>query len=332
MCYLRIKNINKKFNKINVLNGIDIEIDKGEFICFLGPSGCGKTTLLRIIAGLEKQDTGNIVIDGKDVTNLDSSKRRVGIVFQNYALFPNLNVYENIAYGLKNKKMKKDEIDKEVKNILSLVGLEECINKYPYEISGGQQQRVALARALVLKPDILLLDEPLSALDAKVRENLRHEIKVLQRKLNITTIMVTHDQEEAITISDRIVVFNGGNIMQIGTPKEIYYMPKNSFTADFVGKINCIENKNNMKLFIRPECVKFSFNYISGFNEATVKEIEFRGNIYRILVECENNNIYLDLQWKEMINGKVKVGSIIFINYDSEENIVGEEVAAHAEK
>lgn len=170
MSYLMINNVNKMFNKIKVLNGIDIEINKGEFISFLGPSGCGKTTLLRIIAGLEKFDTGNIIIDGVDVTNFPPSKRKIGIVFQSYALFPNLNVYENIAYGLRNKKIRKNEIDSKVNNILELVGLKEFVNKYPFELSGGQQQRVALARSLVLKPDILLLDEPLSALDAKVRE------------------------------------------------------------------------------------------------------------------------------------------------------------------
>lgn len=167
MSYLMIKNVNKMFNKIKVLNGIDIEINKGEFISFLGPSGCGKTTLLRIIAGLEKLDTGNIIIDGVDVTNFPPSKRKIGIVFQSYALFPNLNVYENIAYGLRNKKIRKNEIDSKVNNILELVGLKEFVNKYPFELSGGQQQRVALARSLVLKPDILLLDEPLSALEQK---------------------------------------------------------------------------------------------------------------------------------------------------------------------
>lgn len=329
MSYLEIKNISKKFNKLNVLKGIDISINKGEFISFLGPSGCGKTTLLRIIAGLENQDNGEIIIDGKDVSKLDPSKRKVGIVFQNYALFPNLNVYENIAYGLKNKKLSKREIDEEVKKMVDLVGLEECISKYPFEISGGQQQRVALARSLVLKPDILLLDEPLSALDAKVRENLRDEIKSLQRKLNITTIMVTHDQEEAIIISDRIIVFNSGNIMQEGTPKEIYYSPKNHFTANFVGKINCIQDEGKT-IFIRPECIDFSLFSKVGYIEAVVKDIEFRGNIYRLVVESEEGAIFLDRQWKEVVNYKIEKGSRVYVNLSFSENTIEEEVAVHA--
>ncbi|WP_294169449.1 ABC transporter ATP-binding protein [uncultured Clostridium sp.] len=331
MSYLMIKNVNKMFNKIKVLNGIDIEINKGEFISFLGPSGCGKTTLLRIIAGLEKLDTGNIIIDGVDVTNFPPSKRKIGIVFQSYVLFPNLNVYENIAYGLRNKKIRKNEIDSKVNNILELVGLKEFVNKYPFELSGGQQQRVALARSLVLKPDILLLDEPLSALDAKVRENLRDEIKLLQRKLNITTIMVTHDQEEAIIISDKIIVFNYGNIMQLGTPREIYYHPQNSFTADFVGKINYLKNTKSGRKFVRPECIEFSSEPMSGYSEVIVKDIEFRGNIYRVLVDNNGENIYLDLQWKEIIKKKILLGSKLYINLNIEGSIIEKEVAAHAE-
>ena len=194
---------------------------KGEYVSLLGPSGCGKTTLLRIISGLENKKSGEIYIDGKEISKISPAKRWIGIVFQNYVLFPNLTVYENIAYGLVNQKIEKEKIERKVNDILDKIDLKHIKHKYPKQLSGGQQQRVALARAVVLSPKILLLDEPLSALDAKVRETLRKEIKFLQRDLGITTIMVTHDQEEALTISDKIVVINEGEIMQIGTPEEV---------------------------------------------------------------------------------------------------------------
>ena len=281
MSYLRINGIKKSFKKTEVLKNINIDIEKGELVCFLGPSGCGKTTLLRIIAGLEKNDFGEIDLNGKNISKLEPSKRNIGIVFQNYALFPNLTIGENIAYGLVNKKISKKEINEKVDEMLKLIGLSSHKDKYPSEISGGQQQRVALARAIVLKPDILLLDEPLSALDAKVRENLRGEIKRIQKALNITTIMVTHDQEEALTMGDKIIVFNNGEVMQEGTPEEIYYRPINDFTADFIGKINFVDQENGKVSYIRPECVEFSNEFILGYKEGIVKDIEFRGNVYR---------------------------------------------------
>ena len=282
MSYLRINGIKKSFKKTEVLKNINIDIEKGELVCFLGPSGCGKTTLLRIIAGLEKNDFGEIDLNGKNISKLEPSKRNIGIVFQNYALFPNLTIGENIAYGLVNKKISKKEINEKVDEMLKLIGLSSHKDKYPSEISGGQQQRVALARAIVLKPDILLLDEPLSALDAKVRENLRGEIKRIQKALNITTIMVTHDQEEALTMGDKIIVFNNGEVMQEGTPEEIYYRPINDFTADFIGKINFVDQENGKVSYIRPECVEFSNEFILGYKEGIVKDIEFRGNVYRV--------------------------------------------------
>ena len=200
MSYLKIKNIEKTFGKFKALNNIDFEIERGEFICFLGPSGCGKTPLLRIIAGLESVDSGEVLLKDENITKKHPSKRNMSIVFQSYALFPNLTVGENIAYGMKNKKIPKDIIQKKIDESLELVGLRGQENKFPNELSGGQQQRVALARAISYSPDILLLDEPLSALDAKVREKLRNDIKDLQKKLGITTIMVTHDQEEALSM------------------------------------------------------------------------------------------------------------------------------------
>lgn len=319
MSYLEIKNVNKYYSKFHVLKNISLSIEKGEFISFLGPSGCGKTTLLRVISGLEELNSGNIFLKGKDISILHPSKRNFSIVFQSYALFPNMTTWENIAYGLKNKKMPKDLIEKKVKSVLEMVGLFSISNKYPNEMSGGQQQRVALARAVALEPDILLLDEPLSALDAKVRESLRVEIKRIQKALNITTIMVTHDQEEALTMGDKIVIFNNGEVMQEGTPEEIYYEPINDFTADFIGKINFIDQKDGKTLYIRPECIEFGNILTFGYKEGIVKGIEFRGNIYRVLVYLENMNIdiYIDMSWKEKNSLDIEVGTPIYVKLNS---------------
>ncbi|UCH75954.1 MAG: putative 2-aminoethylphosphonate ABC transporter ATP-binding protein [Rhodospirillales bacterium] len=239
--YLRIANVIKKFGDFTALDDVSIEIDEGEFVCFLGPSGCGKTTLLRAIAGLELQTYGRIEQAGRDISALPPSARDFGIVFQSYALFPNLSVFRNIAYGLENRKLQKAEIDSRVHDLLELVGLTGQDDKYPAQLSGGQQQRVALARALATSPGLLLLDEPLSALDARVRVHLRHEIKDLQNRLGVTTIMVTHDQEEALTMADRIVVMNHGVIEQVGTPVAIYRNPATAFVADFIGKMNFVD-------------------------------------------------------------------------------------------
>ena len=216
-------------------------MNKGEFVCFLGPSGCGKTTLLRAIAGLDPQNEGKIEIGGRDVSNLPPAARDFGIVFQSYALFPNLTVAANVGYGLVNRRAGRAAIDARVAELLTLVGLTEQGTKYPVQLSGGQQQRVALARALATSPGLLLLDEPLSALDARVRLRLRDEIKALQRRLGVTTIMVTHDQEEALAMADRIVVMNQGVIEQVGTPSEIYRKPTTAFVADFVGTMTFLD-------------------------------------------------------------------------------------------
>src|SRR5690606_23490561 len=235
---LRIRGVAKRFGAFTALRDIDLDVASGEFVCFLGPSGCGKTTLLRAIAGLDRQNEGKIEIGGEDVSNAPPAERDFGIVFQSYALFPNLTVADNIAYGLVNRRASKAEIRARVGELLALVGLPEQGAKYPIQLSGGQQQRVALARALATSPGLLLLDEPLSALDARVRVHLREQICDLQRRLGVTTIMVTHDQEEALTMADRIVVMNQGVIEQIGTPDEIYRRPSTAFVADFVGKMN----------------------------------------------------------------------------------------------
>ena len=238
--FLRLSGIRKDFGSFNALKSVDLDIAQGEFVCFLGPSGCGKTTLLRIIAGLEAQTAGRIEQAGRDISTLPPAERDYGIVFQSYALFPNLNVADNVAYGLVNRKVPRAEIQARVSELVSLVGLPGSERKFPSQLSGGQQQRIALARALATKPGLLLLDEPLSALDAIVRVHLRQEIRSLQRKLGVTTIMVTHDQEEALSVADRIVVMNHGAIEQVGTPMEVYRDPATPFVADFVGRINAL--------------------------------------------------------------------------------------------
>jgi iron(III) transport system ATP-binding protein len=243
MSYLKVRNLHKRFGDFVALGDVSLDVAEGEFVCFLGPSGCGKTTLLRAIAGLDPQTSGTIHQKGKDVSALPPSARDFGIVFQSYALFPNLTVTDNVGYGLVSRKQAKGAIVKRVNELLTLVGLPDSGAKYPAQLSGGQQQRVALARALATSPGLLLLDEPLSALDARVRLRLRHEIKALQRTLGVTTIMVTHDQEEALTMADRIVVMNQGAIDQVGTPQEIYRNPTTAFVADFVGSMNFLAGK-----------------------------------------------------------------------------------------
>lgn len=307
--YLRIRNLTKKFGDFVALDRISLDVFEGEFVCFLGPSGCGKTTLLRAIAGLDIQSSGSIEQAGRDISNLPASERDFGIVFQSYALFPNLKVAKNVAYGLENKKLPRDQINQRVRELLELVGLPEQGLKYPAQLSGGQQQRVALARALATSPGLLLLDEPLSALDAKVRAYLRHEIKRLQHRLGVTTIMVTHDQEEALTMADRIVVMNHGVIEQIGSPEEIYGQPASTFVGDFIGSMNFLSGEvagpgsvrfagaelatTGMKeelpvgasatVCIRPEDVIFRAVDASRGNVIAVEitEMEFLGSFYR---------------------------------------------------
>jgi iron(III) transport system ATP-binding protein len=305
--YLNIEGVTKMFGDFAALSDVTLEITPGEFVCFLGPSGCGKTTLLRIIAGLERQTAGRIVQAGRDVSTLPAAARDFGIVFQSYALFPNLTVRANIAYGLENRGLKNAQIKARVDELLATVGLADQATKYPAQLSGGQQQRVALARALAPSPGLLLLDEPLSALDAKVRGRLRREIKHLQRELGVTTIMVTHDQEEALTMADRIVVMNEGRIEQIGSPEDIYREPATAFVADFIGKMNLVpavvtaqgevrigEHRlgcptgecridENVTLAIRPE--DLTVEGAEGGNiVAVVGDIEFLGSFQRLEV------------------------------------------------
>ena len=285
MAFLSVKNIVKKFDTQTALNNVNVDIEKGELVSILGPSGCGKTTLLRIIAGLETPDMGQVFIDGKDCTQLPPSKRNFGIVFQSYALFPHMTVEHNLMFGLNQQKhLSKAERKERTKEVLDMVDLYEHRKKYPAQLSGGQQQRIALARAISLKPAFLLLDEPLSALDAKVRVKLRAEIRRIQKKLGITTILVTHDQEEALTMADKIVVMNNAVIEQVGTPKEIYNVPKTAFTANFIGTMNLYQ-QDKMLLGVRPEMIEITRTARAGdagYCRGIIEEIEFRGALTRI--------------------------------------------------
>ena len=241
MAFIELKNLYKCFQKVVAVNRIQLAVDQGEMLTLLGPSGCGKTTTLRCIAGLETPEEGDIVIDGKSVLSpavVPSAKRGIGMVFQNYAVWPHMRVYNNVVYGLKLQGVSKEEIRKNARQVIDLVGLEGLENRYPGQLSGGQQQRVALARALVRNPKVLLLDEPLSNLDAKLREKMRFEIKSLVQRMGITSVYVTHDQAEAMVISDRIAVMHSGDVVQVGTPQQIYKEPVNRFVADFIGTMN----------------------------------------------------------------------------------------------
>ncbi len=306
--HLSVRNVAKRFGAFTALKDVSLDVTAGEFVCFLGPSGCGKTTLLRAIAGLDLQDSGQIFIGGRDVSNLPPAARDFGIVFQSYALFPNLTVAANIGFGLVNRKSDSAAVKRRVTELLETVGMPEQAEKYPVQLSGGQQQRVALARALATSPSLLLLDEPLSALDARVRLRLRDELKALQRRLGITTIMVTHDQDEALGLADRMVVMNQGVIEQVGSPREIYGEPGTAFVADFVGTmnfVNCIASTPEQvrvgtldinlgrphglgigaggRLGIRPESVQVH-SHLNGFDNslmARVDDVGFHGGFVR---------------------------------------------------
>lgn len=240
---LQLKNINKYFGKNHVIKHVNLNFEKGHFITFLGPSGCGKTTLLRMIAGFYEPDEGEILLNGKNIEKVPPYDRNTAMVFQEYALFPHMNVFDNVSYGLRVKKKSKDEIEKRVKQALALMQLEGMEKRFPNQMSGGQQQRVAVARALVMNPEVLLLDEPLSNLDAKLRESVRVELRQIQQKMGLSTIYVTHDQSEALSMSDAIVVLKDGIVHQVGTPQEIYFEPKTAFVADFIGTTNLISLK-----------------------------------------------------------------------------------------
>ena len=328
--YLRIRRLTKKFGEFTALADVSLDVREGEFVCFLGPSGCGKTTLLRAIAGLDIQTAGTVEQAGADISALPPSERDFGIVFQSYALFPNMTVARNVGYGLESQRRSRTEVRDRVRELLDLVGLPDQGDKYPAQLSGGQQQRIALARAIAMSPGLLLLDEPLSALDAKVRARLRHEVKSLQRRLGITTIMVTHDQEEALTMADRIVVMNHGAIEQVGSPTEIYREPASVFVADFIGTMNFLaavvtsdagsgvgavevggltfacdtsgfSPGERVTAAIRPEAISLegtgSADAVARGSaiDATVEYVEFLGSFARVELAADGERLRMDL-------------------------------------
>ena len=339
--YLALHHLHKAFGAFVALQDINLSIQQGEFVCFLGPSGCGKTTLLRIIAGLEVQTRGQITQAGRDISVLPPAERDYGIVFQSYALFPNLSIADNVGYGLVNRRMAKADIAQRVSDLIRLVGLPGSEHKYPSQLSGGQQQRIALARALAMRPGLLLLDEPLSALDALERVRLRQEIRSLQQSLGVTTIMVTHDQEEALSVADRIVVMNHGSIEQVGTPTEIYREPASAFVADFVGKANVLNGRiegdtlhvgslriarhqvsaaqgrdGAVKVYLRPEDV-LARPIAPGdayVLQTTIREVEFLGAFCHVHVDAPELSaqpliVYLSLNY--LAEHALEVGSTL---------------------
>jgi len=296
--YLSLRSIRKTFDGVTALDGVSLDVNLGEFVCFLGPSGCGKTTLLRIIAGLELPDSADISLDGHNLLDIPARERNFGIVFQSYSLFPNMSVARNIAYGLECRKWPRHEIPARVAEMLALVNLADQADKPPHQLSGGQQQRVALARALAPKPAMLLLDEPLSALDAKVREELRAEVKHLQSRLGITTIMVTHDQHEAMEVADRIVVMNRGRIEQIGRPVELYERPVNRFVAGFIGRMNVLRDLHGHALVgVRPEHIELVDGLEMSHERRTGRVLRcvFLGSITRVTISVDGAPITIEL-------------------------------------
>ncbi len=303
MVRVELRNVLKEWEDFRLEIG-ELIVEDGEFLTLLGPSGCGKTTTLRMIAGFERPDRGEILFDGRPVNDLPPYERNIGIVFQDYALFPHMTIFKNVAFGLEMKRLPKSEIERKVRWALEIVGLTGLENRYPEQLSGGQQQRVALARALVVEPEVLLLDEPLSNLDAKIRERLRGEIKRIQRELGITTVYVTHDQEEAMAISDRIAVMNFGKVEQVGRPLELYYRPKTEFVARFLGLSNILEleaengraclgelcfdvgRDGTVRVFFRPESV-----YITPGDTAEVIDYELLPGRIRIKLEIDGKSL-----------------------------------------
>ncbi len=309
MSYLSIRNLHKAFGDTQVFSDIDCEIGKGELITLLGPSGCGKSTLLRCIAGLTEVDGGQILLDGEDLVPLSPQKRRIGMVFQSYALFPNMTVEQNVAFGLRMQKVARDESTRRVSEVLAMVELSDFAKRYPSQLSGGQCQRVALARSLVTRPRLLLLDEPLSALDARIRKHLREQIRAIQQELGLTTIVVTHDQEEALTLSDRILLMNAGRIIQSADAETLYTAPVDAFAAGFIGNYNLLaadvatrllQRPINGQVAIRPEAIALTNSAeenagITPGITAVIKSHSLLGNVIRYRVEAREVELLVDV-------------------------------------
>lgn len=314
---LQLRQIRKSFDNTEVLKGIDLEVAQGEFITLLGASGCGKTTTLRIIAGLELPDAGQVILEGQDITNREPNKRDVNTVFQNYALFPHMNVSDNVGYGLKIRKVPKAEIERKVEQALRLVQLEEYGKRMPDQLSGGQKQRIAIARAVINEPKVLLLDEPLGALDLKLRRQMQLELKRLQKRLGITFIYITHDQEEAINMSDRIGVMHEGILEQLGTPNEVYYQPKTSYVADFVGNANIL-HKNGETFAIRSENILMNGEAVCT-QEAVVVEKSFAGGQLRILFRLPDGQTLTASRYG--IDNDLQPGQKVQIGWDAKDAV-----------
>lgn len=300
MSFLSIRGLHKRYGQTTIFTDIDCEIGKGEFVTLLGPSGCGKSTLLRCIAGLTEVDDGQILLDGQDLVPLSPQKRGIGMVFQSYALFPNMTAAQNVAFGLRMQKVGKDDSARRVQEALAMVELDQHAERYPHQLSGGQCQRVALARSLVTRPRLLLLDEPLSALDARIRKHLREQIRSIQQDLGLTTIFVTHDQEEALTLSDRIFLMNAGRIVQSGDAETLYTAPVDAFAAGFIGNYNLLEAEAASRLLqrpvsarvaIRPEAIALG----EGGIEAEVRSHSLLGNVIRYRVQAQGVELLVDV-------------------------------------
>ena len=314
---LQLQQIRKSFANTEVLKGIDLEAGQGEFITLLGASGCGKTTTLRIIAGLELPDSGQVILEGHNITDWEPNKRDVNTVFQNYALFPHMNVADNVGYGLKIRKVPKAQIAERVERALRLVQLEEYKKRMPDQLSGGQKQRIAIARAVINEPKVLLLDEPLGALGLKLRRQMQLELKRLQKQLGITFIYITHDQEEAINMSDRIGVMLEGVLEQMGTPNEVYYRPRTSYVADFVGNANIL-HKNGETLAIRSENIRMDGESVCT-QEAVVVEKSFAGGQLRILFRLSDGQLLTASRYG--IDNDMQAGETVKIGWDAKDAV-----------
>ena len=348
MSFLVLQGIKKQFGTTVAVEDFNLSAEKGEFVSFLGPSGCGKTTTLRMIAGFEQPTAGSITLGGTDITYRPANRRNVGMVFQSYALFPNMTVADNIGFGLKVRKRPKDQIRKRVGELLELIHLPDKGGRYPYQLSGGQQQRVALARALAIEPEVLLLDEPLSALDAKIRVALRKEIRAIQRQLGITTVYVTHDQEEALSLSDRVVVMSEGRVEQIGPPPEIYNFPATPFVASFVGTLNLLPatvvdaaaarvqvggqavtgarpidgGQSRVTVALRPEAVELGEG--GGANRLTgsVEDVSFLGSIVRTRIRVGNEVAVSFDQFNDPALAAAAIGDTVTISFPTEATLI----------
>ncbi len=320
MAKVTIKNLTKVYGENTVVSNISVEVPDGTLVSILGPSGCGKTTTLRMIAGFEIPQEGEIYFDDQPITGIPVNKRNIGMVFQSYALFPHMTVKQNIAYGLEQRKFTKSEIEKQVNTALKMVHMEEYANRKPKQLSGGQQQRVALARALVIKPRVLLLDECLSALDKKLRVEMQLELRKILEETGVTTFFVTHDQEEAMTLSDYIIVMNNGIIEQIGTPLEIYEKPKNAFVASFLGKANFFEQGNRLYA-VRPEKVSISKERMENAKKkGRVSFVTYSGSLTSYTIEAEEKTVVVQQQ-NTSLQEQINKGDEVYIGWEKESQI-----------